>query len=107
MNQVSRDEIDALLCRQFDGPIADDGFSDRLMRQLPRRPRKTSWPVWAGIVTGAAACWLALLPSPLLRLGWRDSANGELSGASISVMLAMAVMVVLASAWAMLEADNR
>ncbi|MFC0679601.1 hypothetical protein ACFFGH_17325 [Lysobacter korlensis] len=108
MNPLPQDEIEALLRKQFDGPISDDGFSDRLMRQLPpHRQRRATWPLWAGIITGAAACWLALLPSPLLHLGWRDSFNGEWSAASVSMVLAIVVMVMLASAWAMLEADNR
>ena len=107
MNPLPQDEIEALLRKQFDGPIADNGFSDRLMRQLPRRHRRATWPLWTGILTGAAASWLALLPSPLLHLGWRDSVNGEWSAASVSTVLVILMMIMLASAWAMLEADNR
>jgi hypothetical protein len=107
MNPLPQDEIEALLRKQFDGPIADNGFSDRLMRQLPHRHRRAAWPLWTGIITGAAACWLALLPSPLLHLGWHDSVNGEWSAASVSMVLVILVMVMLALAWAMLEADNR
>lgn len=107
MNLLPQDEIEALLRKQFEGPIADDGFSDRLMRQLPPRRRRAAWPLWIGILTGAAACWLALLPSPLLHLGWRHSVNGEWSAASVTMVLVILVMVMLASAWAMLEAENR
>ncbi len=106
MNPSPEDEVEALLHEQFDGPIADNGFSDRLMRQLPHRRRRATWPLWTGILTGAAACWLTLLPSPLLHLGWRDSVNGEWSAASVSMLLVMLVMVMLALAWAVVEADN-
>lgn len=109
MSPLPQDEIEALLRKQFDGPVADGGFSDRLMRQLPRRRRRrrSTWPLWAGVGTGATACWLALLQSPLLWFGWRDSIHGEWSAASVSMLLVMLVMVVLALAWAVVEADNR
>lgn len=106
MNSSPEDDIDALLHKQFKGPIADDGFSDRLMRQLPVRRRRMRWPHWIGMLIGAVACWLSLLSSPLLHLGWRDSVNGQWSTASIAMLLVMLVMAMLALVWAVVEADN-
>lgn len=105
MNQSRDDAIEALLRKQFDGPVADEGFSQRLMQRLPRR-RRATWPLWGGVVAGAVACWLALLSSPLLQTGWREWVSGESSAPAITVMLAMLGMALLALAWGVAEASD-
>ncbi len=101
------DEIDALLRRQFDGPLPDQGFSERVMQRLPKtRRRRVAWPLWAGVVAGLGACWSQLLPAPLLQAGWRDWAGGELSAPAITLLLVAAGMSLLASCWSLAEADE-
>lgn len=107
MNQARDDAIEALLRKQFDGPIRDEGFSERLLQRLPQRRRRVAWPLWAGILVGAATCWLALLPSQLLRDGWQDWVGGRWSAAGIVTLTAVAVMALLALAWGVAEADDR
>lgn len=107
MNHPHDDAIEALLRQQFDGPVPDDGFSGRVMQRLPPRRRRVAWPVWAGVVAGAGACWLSLLTSPLLHVGWRDWAGGEPSTSAIAWLLAVAGMSLLAMGWSMAEADDR
>ncbi len=100
-------DIDALLRRQFDGPLPDEGFSERVMQQLPARRRRVAWPLWVGVIAGVGACWSQLLPVPLLQVGWRDWAGGELSGPAITLLLVAAGMSLLASWWSLAEADGR
>lgn len=107
MNPSRDDAIEALLRKQFDGAVRDDGFSDRLMQRLPQRRRRVAWPSWAGVLAGAVACWLALWPSPLLRNGWQDWVGGHWSAAGIVMLATLAVMTLLALAWSVAEADDR
>lgn len=107
MNHPHDDAIETLLRRQFEGPLPDDGFADRVMRQLPPRRRRVTWPLWTGILAGAAACWLSLLRTPFLHGGWRDWMNGQLSAPGIVLLTAMAGMALLACWWTLAEADDR
>ena len=106
MNQNDADPIDALLRKQFDGPVPDGGFSERVMRRLPARRRRNGWPLLAGVFAGAAACWLSLSSSPLLHAGWRDWMHGEFSGPALILLLAMVGMSLLALGWTLAEADD-
>ena len=102
------DEIEALLRKQFDGPLPDEGFSERVMQQLPaRRRRRVAWPLWAGVIAGLGACWSLLLRAPLLHAGWRDWAVGEPSAPAIVLLLIAAGMSLLATWWCLAEADSR
>jgi hypothetical protein len=107
MNQEMDEEIEALLRRQFDGPVHDGGFSGRVMQALPPRRRRATWPLWCGALAGVGACWLALLRSPLLRVGWLDWVSGDWSAQAITVLLVMLGMAMLALAWGVAEAEDR
>jgi hypothetical protein len=107
MNEAHDDTIDALLRRQFEGPVIDGGFSERVMQQLPPRRRRVAWPLWLGVLLGAAACWMCLVHVPLLHLGWRDWLAGELSTSVIGMWLAMAILSLLAMGWSLAESSNR
>jgi hypothetical protein len=101
------EDLDALLRQAFDGPMPDAGFSDRLMQRLPSRRRTSVWPLVAGILAGAGACWLSLGETPLWRSVWRDWHIGQCSSSSVIVMGAMLGMALLALAWTLVEADDR
>ena len=107
MNQTQDDEVEALLRQQFDGPVCDDGFSERLMKRLPKRRRRITWPVWGGILVGVVACWLAMLRSPLLRIGWWDWMGNHWSAPAVTVLLVALGMAMLAVAWGVAESDDR
>ena len=106
MSHQHDDAIEALLRNQFEGPVSDGGFSERVMQRLPPRRRPMAWPLWAGVVTGAAACWLSLSFSPLLHDGWQHWMHGELSASAIALLLSIAGMSLLASWWSVAEADD-
>jgi hypothetical protein len=100
------DAIDALLQRQFEGAVPDDGFCDRVMQRLPTRPRRRTWPLWIGIASGAAACYSSLSSTPLFYLGWRAWVGGEPSAPAIALLLVLAGMSLLAMCWSLAEADG-
>lgn len=104
MNQQQDDPIEALLRKQFDGSVPDDGFCDRVMQRLPPRRRRSIWPLAAGILAGVGAFWLTM---PALHINWVDWIHGELSASIITVMLMTTGMSLLAAWWAMTEADDR
>lgn len=106
MNASHDEAIEALLRQQFDGPVADDGFSGRVMQQLPSR-RRAAWPLWTGVLAGAGASWFSLQFSPWLFAGWQDWVDGELSVPAITLLLTVAGMSLTAAWWAMTEADGR
>ena len=107
MNDSHDDTIEALLQRQFDGPVNDHGFSQRVMQHLPSRPRRTAWPLRLGVLLGVAACWICLTNVPLLHVGWRDWLAGELSASAIAMWLTMAAMSLLAMVWGLAESRGR
>ncbi|WP_333681540.1 DUF5056 domain-containing protein [Dyella sp.] len=107
MKESQDDTIDALLRQQFEGPVADDGFSEKVMQHLPPHRRRKVWPMWVGVLLGAAACWICLINVPLLHVGWRDWLAGEPSTSAIGMLLAIAAMSLLAMGWGLFESRNR
>jgi uncharacterized membrane protein len=100
------DDIDALLRQSFDGPAPDAGFSDRVMRQLPPRRRRSAWPLVTGVLVGALLCALSLLDSPLWHAAWQGGRAGEWSASTLLILSIMAAMSLLALAWSLAEADD-
>lgn len=100
------DDIDALLRQSFDGPVADAGFCDRLMQQLPPRRRPSTWPLAAGVLVGAVLCSLSVFTSPLWRAAWHGWLVGQWSASTVVMLSTMAVMSLLALGWTLAEADD-
>ena len=48
MTDPRNDLVEDLLQERFQGPVADDGFSMRVMEHLPHRSRFAGWPVALG-----------------------------------------------------------
>lgn len=108
MNDPSEDALDALLREQFDGPVAADGFTERVMEQLPSRQRRLrTWPMAAGVATGVAACWLSLRSAPVVTIGWKDWLALEPSSSAMTLLFVVSGVSLLASWWALTEADER
>lgn len=103
MNESPDSSLDALLRQQFEGPVADDGFCDRVMQQLPPRRRAHRWQQLVGIFAGLGACLWSLSSTPLLRAGMQDWGHGSLSSAAMMLLLTLMGMSLLASWWALTE----
>lgn len=106
MNPADDDALDRHLRDALQGPVADDGFSDRVMATLTPRRHNAPWMLRAGAVSGGVACWLALGQAPVLRAGWEDWLRNDLSPSAWVLLLAVAVMSLLALAWGLSEAEN-
>ena len=106
MNPIDDNDLDALLRQAFDGPVPDAGFSDRVLRTLPRRRRWSAWPLATGVLVGAALCSLSLSGSALWRAAWHGWLAGERSTSILIVLAMMAGMSLLALAWSLAEADD-
>lgn len=100
------DDIDDLIRKSFDGPLPDEGFSDRLMQRLSPRRRRSVWPLWAGVLTGTVLYALSVFGSPLWRTGWQAWLAGDGAGSSVIVLSTMAALVLLALVWGLTEADD-
>lgn len=105
--QADDDDIDALLRQSFDGPVADAGFSDRVMQQLPPRRRRSTWPLAAGVLAGAVLCSLSVFTSPLWRAAWQGWLVGQWSTSALVMLSTMAAMSLLALGWTLAEAEDR
>lgn len=105
MSELDDQAIDALLRKQFEGPVRDAGFSDRVMQRLPPRRRRVTWPLWAGLLAGVVACWLGLLDAPILRAGWGDWLHAGWTLPAVAVLLAIAGMSLMALCWGVAEPD--
>ena len=107
MSDMHDNDIEALLRQNFEGPVANDGFSEKVMQRLPAR-RRIKWPLLGGALAGVAGCALSLLRSSLLSDGWRDWLRGEWqSMPAMVLLLAMAGMTLLACWWGASEAEVR
>lgn len=103
MNETSDDALDALLRRGFEGHVPDDGFSARVVRALPARPRRRAWPLPLAALCGGLLAWATLAPSPLWRDVAQEAATG-VPGAAIAVLLAVALgFGTVCCAWALEE----
>lgn len=107
MNDEMEDNLDALLRKQFEGPVPDDGFCDRVMDRLPASRRRYEWALAAGALTGMAMCWFTLWSAPITYVGWRGLLSGELSASAIALFISMMSMAILALAWTIAEVDDR
>lgn len=107
MNDDMDDVVDVLLRDQFEGPVPDDGFCDRVIDRLPARRCRNKWPMAAGILAGVATCWFSLRSAPIAYVGWQDWLSGEPSASAIALFVTMTSMGVLALAWTVAEADDR
>jgi hypothetical protein len=103
MNEALDEEIEVLMRRQFTGPVADDGFSARVLHNLPPRRRPIVWPIGLGIVAGLILCWLNLSDVPMLQTGWSDWLAGVLSMQTIGMWLVMSAVSLLALGWSLAE----
>lgn len=89
--------LDALLRQQFPGPVADEGFSARVMRALPPRRAPRPWPLPAAAVAGSLLAWWALMPSPAWRLAAQEWLSGD-PGVATGVVVLLSLVLTLASA---------
>ena len=96
--------LDALLRRQFTGPVPDEGFSARVMRALPPRRAPRPWLLPTAAVAGCGLAWLALAPSPAWRLAAQEWLSGEPGVATGAVVLLSLVLTLASGVGAMDEA---
>lgn len=107
MNESRDDSIEALLRQQFGGPVADQGFSNRVLQQLPPRRSRIAWPTWLGMLAGMVTCGICVAHVPLMAIGWRDSLSGHLTMPAIAMWLTAPVLSLLALGWGLVESKNR
>lgn len=94
--------LDAALRRTFEGPVADQGFSTRVMQALPARRRRLGWLPGMTLLGGALA-GIALAPASMwgaLAAEWQSGAFGTASAATCVLLLAMSL---LSCGWALDE----
>jgi hypothetical protein len=106
MTDFEDDAVERLIRKSFEGPAAEDGFTDRVLQRLPSR-RRVDWPKVAGIVAGIGACWPGLASAPLLASGWQDWTHGEVSASAIALLLVTACASLAAAWWTLAEGDSR
>lgn len=104
MNETPDDALDTLLRREFEGPVPDDGFSARVARELPARPRRIAWPLPIAFACGGVLAGAAVATSPLWGEVAQEVAAG-VPGAASAVLLTVALCLgALCCAWALEEA---
>jgi hypothetical protein len=109
MSDEADDAIDTLLRLGFEGPIEDDGFTDRVMRTLPSPHRQGAWFTLVGLLVGAVSCWMTVGSSPIILSGWHNWLGGRPSAPMIPLAVAVLGLSVLGLVWAISETmdENR
>ncbi|MBV1774590.1 DUF5056 domain-containing protein [Burkholderiaceae bacterium DAT-1] len=106
MHETQEDPIEALLRMQFDGPVADDGFTDRVMQQLPRQ-RRSRWPIYLGLTLGTLLCLSTLLIwTPFDSLHWPQN-GGSLTACTLAWLCTSLVFSLLSLWWGLYESGDR
>jgi hypothetical protein len=106
MTDPKYDPIENLLQERFQGPVADDGFSTKVMQRLPRRSRFDGWPAALGALSGLLACGFCLRSAALPQIGWHNWLYVRLSSSEITLIVAAAGTSLLGMALMMAEADD-
>lgn len=97
------DKLDALLRRQFPGPVADDGFAARVMQALPPRRQPRTWLLPGAAVAGSLLAWLALMPSPVWRQATQEWLAGDLGAATLGLGVIAFAVTLASCAWSLEE----
>lgn len=103
MTERTDPELDEWLRRSFVDQVPDDGFTTRVMRALPARPRPQVWMLPVAALAGALLACLALLPSPLLRQAASQWLSADLGGSMVLVCALLFGVSLLGCAWALEE----
>lgn len=103
MNEAQDRALEAWLRHEFEGPVADDGFTARVTGLLPSRRRRRDWPLPAAAVAGTLVTGLALAPSPFLQLAAREWLAAEFSASAAVLLALLFIMGMLGCAWALEE----
>lgn len=103
MNDISDQNIDYLLRRQFVGPVPDDGFAARVTRALPARRRPRPWLLPVAALAGSLLAWFTLLPSPLWQQVAHEWLAGGLGATSAGVGVLLLGVSLLSCGWALDE----
>ena len=103
MSGLSDEKLDELLRGDFVTDVADDGFSARVLRALPSRPRPRPWLLPAAALAGSLFAWLALLPAPLLQQATREWLAGDIGAASAFMCALLLGVALLGCGWALEE----
>ncbi len=107
MNDEMDEALNSLLRGQFEGPVPDDGFCDRVMELLPSKRHQKNWPLVVGILTGTATCALTLWSAPITSIGWQEWVSGVPSEFALALFISMIGLEILALAWAVAEVGDR
>lgn len=105
MNHPVEPNIDALLREVYDEPVADDGFSVRLMQKIPTQRRTQHRYTLIAFVIGLLALMWQVLSSSWFETARRDLAQAQFS---VTLMVLFAVFFgasLLVSAWVLTEAE--
>jgi phosphotransferase system glucose/maltose/N-acetylglucosamine-specific IIC component len=97
------DSIDTLLRLSFEGAVEDGGFTDRVVRTLPRRRPQGAWFSLVGMLAGAVSCWLAMRSSPIVLSGWKNWVSEDPSVPLTPLLISVLGLSLLGLIWAISE----
>jgi hypothetical protein len=94
MKHADEDVLDRLLLGAGVEPVANEGFSERLMLALPARPRKTPTALGMAIAVGSLLASWQLSGSEFLRVSANELQHG-IPGMAAFAVLATVLMLAL------------
>lgn len=103
MNGLSDEQLDELLRGNLVTAVADDGFSARVMRALPPRPRRHPWLLPVAALAGCLLAGLALLPAPPLQQATGEWFAADIGAPSAVLCALLLGVALLGCGWALEE----
>jgi hypothetical protein len=105
MNQEIDPNLDELLRDHYEAPVADEGFSSRLMQTIPQKRPRISRHFLISFLLGMAALLWQTSSSTLFHNAWKDLAQGHLT-TSVWLLYGMFASVSLfVSSWLLTESE--
>ncbi len=84
-------------------PVADEGFSERVMQQIPQKPRhRQALPVLA-LIAGGVLAGVQLSGNGWFTAATQSMQAGQLGNAGLAVWAVASVLALGAALWALLE----
>ncbi|MFZ6798998.1 hypothetical protein [Undibacterium sp. Di24W] len=105
MNQKIDPSLDELLRDYYEAPVADEGFSDRLMQTTPQKRPRYSCHFSISLLLGMAALLWQTSSIPLFHNACQDLVHGHLTTSVWLLCGVFASVSLFVSTWLLTESE--
>lgn len=105
MNQQIDPNLDEMLRDYYEAPVADEGFSGRLMQTIPQKRPRYFHHFLISLLLGMMALLWQTSSIPLFHNAWQDLAQGQMSTSVWMLYGVLASVSLFVSYWLLTESE--